>query len=203
MTVQSEPSPAGRAIEEKSRSIIDERLRPLGLDPFHHAILRRVIHATADFSFIETLRVHPAARERGLAALQSGRPVVCDVRMLAAGITRYAGGAVTAIDDAAVKERARVEGVTRAAAAMRSLAPRLDGAVAAIGNAPTALEAVLDLAGQGFRPALVVGAPVGFVGAAESKEALIASELCYITCLGPRGGSPVAAAMVNALLEFM
>ena len=120
--------------------------------------------------------------------------------MLQAGMTKIRSEILCAIDRPEVAALARAKGCTRAAAAMELLAPQLDGAIVAIGNAPTALWKVMELARSGGpRPALVVGLPVGFVGARESKLALLESDLCYITNTSPRGGSPVAAAAVNAL----
>ncbi len=190
----------GPEIEALSHRIIDRRLGRQGLPPDQAAVVRRVVHATADFSFAETLWFHPEATARGIEALGAGAPIICDVQMLAHGVTRAASEVLCAIGDAGVAEAARRGGTTRAAAAMEKLAPRLEGAVVAVGNAPTALWKLLELARAGGpRPALVVGLPVGFVGARESKLALIASGLPAIANVSPRGGSPVAAAAVNAL----
>jgi precorrin-8X/cobalt-precorrin-8 methylmutase len=198
----SAPLPTeGEAIGRRSHEIIDSQLGEMaGWDASHRAIIRRVIHATADFSFAGSMRIHPQAVERGLGALSAGKPIICDVRMLAAGITHGESEVVCAIGEPGVVEQARARGITRAAAAMEMLAGRLEGAIVAIGNAPTVLWKVLEIAAAGGgRPALVVGLPVGFVGARESKLALVESGLCYISNIGPRGGSPVAAAAVNAL----
>jgi precorrin-8X/cobalt-precorrin-8 methylmutase len=191
--------PAG--IEQRSFQIIDCRLGASGLeDAGVRTIVRRVVHATADFSYAHTLRVHATAVAAGSAALAAGRPILCDVKMLQAGITRVRNEVLCAIDRADVATRARQQNTTRAAIAMDTLAPQLDGAIVAVGNAPTALWRVLELVRNGGpRPALVVGLPVGLVGAREAKQALLESDLCYVTNIGPRGGSPVAAAVVNAL----
>jgi len=158
-----------------------------------------VVHATADISFARTLRIHPDAVESGQAALAAGAPIICDVRMLQAGITKVRNTILCAIGDEDVIAAAR-QSSTRAAAAMEKLSPYFAGAIVAIGNAPTALWQILEIVRRGGpRPALVVGLPVGFVGARESKLALLASDLCYITNTSSRGGSPVAAAAVNAL----
>lgn len=198
----SSPLPTlGEAIQRRSHEIIDSQLGEMpGCDPSHRAIIRRVIHSTADFSFAGSMRIHPEAVARGVAALAAGKPIICDVRMLAAGITHSKSEVVCAIGAPGVLELARERKITRSAAAMEILAGRLDGAIVAIGNAPTALWKVMEIAASaGARPALVVGLPVGFVGARESKLALMESGLCYISNTGPRGGSPVAAAAVNAL----
>jgi precorrin-8X/cobalt-precorrin-8 methylmutase len=169
-------------------------------DPDARQIVRRVVHATADISFARTLRIHPRAVERGRQALREGKPILCDVKMLQAGMTKIRGEILCVIDGAEAAALAQARGGTRAAAAMELFAPRLEGAIVAVGNAPSALWKVMELARQGGpRPALVVGLPVGLVGAREAKQALLESDLCYITNVGPRGGSPVAAAAVNAL----
>ena len=190
----------GREIERRSHRIIDEQLAAMDLDPTVLPIARRVIHATADFSFGESLRVHPEAISRAIDAITARRPIICDVRMVQAGITKTGCEIICAISHHQVIRRAKSQGCTRSAAAMEFLAEQIDGAIVAIGNAPTALWKILELAAKGaISPAVVVGLPVGFVGAAESKQALIQSDLCYISNVGPRGGSPVAAAAVNAL----
>ena len=187
--------------ERRSYEIIDRQLGDWGpVDPAMRQIVRRVVHATADVSFARSLRIHPQAVERGRAALAAGKPILCDVKMLQAGMTKIRGEILCAIGRPEAVALAQAKGSTRAAAAIELLAPQLDGAIVAIGNAPTALWKVMELARQGGpRPALVVGLPVGLVGARESKQALLQSDLCYITNVGPRGGSPVAAAAGNAL----
>jgi precorrin-8X/cobalt-precorrin-8 methylmutase len=195
------PPDNGAEIERRSFEIIDRQIAAWDeFEPAVRAVLRRIVHATADFSFARSLRVHPEAVGRGRAALAAGSPVVCDVRMVQAGLTKVPGEVVCAIDSPEVAAMARAKGCTRAAAAMEFFAARLDGAIVVVGNAPTALWKILDMARSGVaRPALVIGLPVGFVGARESKAALFESDLVYITNVGPRGGSPVAAAALNAL----
>jgi precorrin-8X/cobalt-precorrin-8 methylmutase len=191
----------GAGIEQRSYDWIDRQIVDWeGVGHSARQIARRVVHATADVSFARSLRVHPEAARRAQAAFAANRPVFCDVKMLCAGLTKVPVEVVCAIDDEDVLARASNESITRAAAAMEKFAPRWEGAIVAIGNAPTAVWRLLELTRQGVpRPALVVGLPVGFVGAQESKLALLESDLCYITNVGPRGGSPVAAAAVNAL----
>ena len=191
----------GQAIEQRSFEIIERQLgHALPKDPVERAIVQRVTHATADFSFARSIRIHPQAVARGLAALAAAKPVICDVKMLHAGITRTPGSALCAIGDPHVVRLACERHCTRAAAAMEWFRDRLDGAIVAIGNAPTALWTIMEIAKSGGpQPALIVGLPVGFVGALESKLALVDSGLCYITNVSARGGSPVAAAVVNAL----
>lgn len=174
------------------------------------AVVERVVHTTADFELAELLRVSPGAVEAGVAALAAGCPVVTDVQMVRMGVNarRVAalGGALHCfVDDPAVCARAAAEGATRGALGMRRAAEGglLDGAVVAVGNAPTALYEVIRLVAAGARPALVVGVPVGFVGAAESKEALAAvTAVPWVLVAGRKGGSPIAAAVVNALLRL-
>jgi len=194
----------GAAIERRSYEIIDRQLGDWGpADAGARRIVRRVVHATADVSFARTLRIHPQAIQRGREALAAGKAIVCDVKMLQAGMTKVRGEILCAVDHPEASALARAKGCTRSAAAMELLAPHLEGAIVAIGNAPTALWKVMELARNGGpRPALVVGLPVGFVGARESKLALWESGLCAITNTSPRGGSSVAAAAVNALATF-
>ena len=191
----------GAAIERRSYEIIDRQLGDWGpTDAGARRIVRRVVHATADISFARTLRIHPQAIQCGLAALAAGKPVLCDVKMLQAGMTKVRTEILCAIDRPEAAALARDQGCTRSAAAMELLAPHIEGAIVAIGNAPTALWKIMELARNGGpRPALIVGLPVGFVGARESKLALWESGLCSITNTSPRGGSSVAAAAVNAL----
>ncbi len=170
-------------------------------------IVQRVIHATADFDFAQHLVFSPTAIEDAVAALRAGHPVVTDVTMSASGMSRrhlatLGSRVVCGVHEPETAALARADGITRSSAAIRRLAPDLDGSVVAIGNAPTALREVLRLAANGVRPAVVVGVPVGFVDAAESKDALAATDLAWITCLGRKGGSTVAAAIVNALLRL-
>jgi precorrin-8X/cobalt-precorrin-8 methylmutase len=189
------------AIERRSFEIIDRQLAGWpAADEAARGVIRRVIHATADVSFARTLRIHPQAVARGRAALAERRLIVCDVKMLQAGITRTRSEVLCTIDWDEAALRAKQRSMTRAAAAIEIVGPRLEGAIVAVGNAPTALMKVIELARTGGpRPALVVGLPVGLVGARESKLALLAGDLCYITNTTSRGGSPVAAAVINAL----
>jgi len=200
---ETEPSlPLDAAeIEQQSYRIIERQLADWrSEDRGADWIVRRVVHATADGSFARTMRIHPEATARGCAALAEGKPVLCDVKMLQAGMTKVRGEILCAIDRPEVVQLAEAGGCTRAAAAMEYLAPRMEGAIVAVGNAPTALWQILHIAARGGpRPAVVVGLPIGFVGARQSKLALLESDLCYITNTSARGGSPAAAAAVNVL----
>ena len=197
----TEPPGDAAGIERRSFEIIDRQLAGWPpADEGARSVIRRVVHATADVSFARTLRIHPEAVSRGRAALAERRLIVCDVKMLQAGITRTQSEVLSTIDWDEAALRAKQRSMTRAAAAMEIVGPRLEGSIVAVGNAPTALVKVIELARTGGpRPALVVGLPVGLVGARESKLALMASDLCYITNTTSRGGSPVAAAVINAL----
>jgi precorrin-8X/cobalt-precorrin-8 methylmutase len=166
----------------------------------------RLVHAVADPALVADLVWSDGAAEAGRAAVSAGAPILVDVEMVAHGITRArltAGNEVICrLGDPSVSALAGQLGTTRSAAAVEFWRDRLGGAVVAIGNAPTALFHLLDLiAREGVRPALILGFPVGFVGAAESKAALAAnaSGLAFVTLRGRRGGSALAAAAINAL----
>lgn len=168
------------------------------LPPLSRAVAERVIHASADLEYAETLAMDEAALERGRKALLDGAAVVCDVGMVAAGVT--AREAASYVSDERARRVADESGITRSAAGFRVAAREAgEGAVWVVGNAPTALYELLEL---DARPALVVGLPVGFVGAAESKEALLESGLPAVANRGVKGGSAVAAAAVNALIYY-
>jgi precorrin-8X/cobalt-precorrin-8 methylmutase len=185
-------------IEAESYRILREQVDLSHLGPLARAVAERVIHASADLEYAEGLVLDEAALRRGLEALRRGARVVTDVGMVAAGIT--AREALCFVSDPRARLLAEHLGITRSAAGFR-LAEKEAGfdAVWVVGNAPTALFELLEMEA---RPALVVGLPVGFVGAAGSKERLIESGLPAITNRGPKGGSAVAAAALNALLYF-
>ncbi|SAK47247.1 precorrin-8X methylmutase [Caballeronia ptereochthonis] len=166
----------------------------------------RLIHACGMVDIVRDLRFSDGAGEAGRRALAAGAPILCDARMVAEGITRArlpAGNRVICtLSDPSIPERARAMGNTRSAAALELWRPDLEGAIVAIGNAPTALFHLLDMLDAGApQPALILGFPVGFIGAAESKEMLAADSrgVPYVALLGRRGGSAMAAAAVNAL----
>jgi precorrin-8X/cobalt-precorrin-8 methylmutase len=187
-------------IEVESYRILRCRADFAHLPPLTRAVVERVVHATADTSWIgEIVTAEPALRA-GWAALQSAAPLVADVRMVAAGITTRRADVGLVHPGAA--ELAAEAGLTRSAAGIRLAAKaHADGAVWVIGTAPTALDELVRLAEAGkVRPALVVGVPVGFVGAVDAKAALRRSGLPAVSTLTERGGAAVAAAVVNALL---
>lgn len=196
-------------IEAQSMAIIEGLLPDIAWSPEEREVVKRLVHTSGDPSLAESVRFHPSAIAAGLAALQRGAKVYTDVHMVEAGINRgrlraLHSGTICAIDDPYVISEANTTGQTRAWSAMQMFGEALDGAIVAIGNAPTALRAVLALAAEGIaRPALVIGMPVGFVDAAESKDALMASDLVFISIAGTRGGSPLAATTINALLRLL
>ncbi|MDN7180844.1 precorrin-8X methylmutase [Caballeronia sp. SEWSISQ10-4 2] len=166
----------------------------------------RVIHACGMTDVIDDLVFSPGAGTAGRAALSRGAPILCDARMVAEGITRARLPAnnrvICTLNDPSVPERARALGNTRSAAALELWRPDLEGSVVVIGNAPTALFHLLDMLDSGApKPALILGFPVGFIGAAESKALLAADSrgVPFVALRGRRGGSAMAAAAVNAL----
>lgn len=196
-------------IEKKSMEIIEKEVAAiLPADPLERAVVRRIIHTTGDTEIVPLINFSKGAAKAGHKALRKGAKVFTDVNMLASGISkkaisRFGGEVLCSIADSEVIQKAKEDGKTRASTAMRLWGGKLNGQIVAIGNAPTALFELLQLAEEdAVRPALVVGIPVGFVGAAESKEELKKSGLPYITVTGTRGGSNIAAAIVNALLYF-
>lgn len=195
-------------IEQESFRIIKEELGQTDLDETTFKIVQRVIHATGDFSFKDTMLFAPGAIEAGIKALREGKDILTDVTMVASGIsktmlTKHGGKVICRVADPEVAVQARTENKTRSEMAIEmSLSGNIG--IVAIGNAPTALvQAIKIIAAMppDIVP-LVVGVPVGFVNAAESKDLLVEQNNCYITNLGRKGGSPVAAAIINALLRL-
>ncbi|NUP46202.1 MAG: precorrin-8X methylmutase [Catenulispora sp.] len=185
-------------IEAESYRILRARLDTTVLPPYTRAVTERVIHASADFDYATDLVAEEAALAQGAAALAAGAAVVADVEMVAAGITRR--DTLCAIKDPRAPGLAAELGITRSAAALRIAAEQAGpGAVYVVGCAPTALFELIAIAAEA-RPALVIGLPVGFVGAAESKAALRESGLPAVSNVSGKGGSAVAAAALNALI---
>lgn len=193
-------------IEERSFAIITEELKGRELDPVQAPIIKRVIHTTADFDFVDSLKFSPHAVERALEAIRKGADIVTDTNMAAAGINKAAlaksGGQVHCfMADADVAAAAKERGITRAAVSMEKAAQLQKPLIFALGNAPTALLKLEELMQAGkLRPELVIGVPVGFVHVVESKEHIMNLDIEYIVAAGRKGGSNVAAAIVNALL---
>lgn len=208
--VTAQLTPAGRAIEEDSFAIIDREAGPHGYSSGQWPVVRRMIHANADFDFNGLTAFHPDAVTAGLAAIRrGGTPIVADVEMICVGLSapRLAHFGLTPhqfISDPDVIAAAQAANTTRAVQAMGK-AHRLgllEGAIVAVGNAPTALLEVIRLIREeGVRPALVVGMPVGFVSAAESKDQLMTlGEVPWIAIRGRKGGSTLVVAAIHALL---
>ncbi len=171
-------------------------------------VARRVLYAAGDPDLAQSVRLHPDLVTAGVAALRAGRPVVVDVSMVAAGLRgealRRCGCPVfVAVSEPNVAAAAHAAGITRSAMGIRLLHDQLAGALVAIGNAPTALLELLDLVdAKRIAPAAIIGMPVGLVAAAESKGELVRRSVPFATVVGTRGGSPLAAAAVNALLQL-
>jgi precorrin-8X/cobalt-precorrin-8 methylmutase len=200
----------GRRIEEGSFAIVDAEAGDHGFPPEEWQVVRRVIHATADFEFTSLMRFHPHAIRAGVAALKGGCSILVDVKMIDVGLNAdrlaaYGCDTHCFISDEDVIREAKETQQTRAAIAMQK-AMRLgllDGAVVAIGNAPTALLEIARLVHDASaRPALVVGVPVGFVSAAESKEKIAELDVPWIVARGRKGGSTIAVAIIHALLAL-
>ena len=185
-------------IERESYRILRGMVDLSHLGPLGRAVAERVIHASADPEYATGLVLDEPALRAGLEALRRDAPIVTDVHMVAAGIT--ARETLCLVSDPRVRDHSERLGITRSAAGFRLAAEEVGpGAVWVVGNAPTALFELLE---TDTRPALVVGLPVGFVGAAESKDALLRSDLPGVANRGPKGGSAVAAAALNALIYF-
>jgi precorrin-8X/cobalt-precorrin-8 methylmutase len=192
-------------IYRRSFAAIREVVDLTGVPEDIQALALRVIHSTGDPAILPEIAWSKGAGEAGRQALKKGAPIFADCAMVAAGIIRPRlspqSQVICTLYEPGVADLAKSLGTTRSAAAVDLWRPRLDGAVAVIGNAPTALFRLLELIEEGARPALVLGFPVGFIGAAESKQALIdhAQGVPYVTLRGRRGGSPIAASALNAL----
>ena len=192
-------------IERRSFAIIDEEAPEHQWPPDAWSLIRRMVHTSADFDYVTTVRMHPLALTRGAEALQNGRNIYTDTNMVRSGISKarlppFNVSVECLIDAAETREHARQNGTTRAVAAVDLALPGLDGGLYVIGNAPTALFRLIEHVRAGrVVPALIIGLPVGFVNAAESKDALLELDIPFITAVGRKGGSNVAAAVVNAL----
>lgn len=201
-------APAPDAIEPLSIQRIEAEVGALPWSGDDRTLALRLAYAVADPAILADLVIAPGAVEAGVAALLAGRPIVVDIRMVEHGISypalkRLGVDLRCAIDDPDVVEGARARGMTRSAQAILARTGDLDGAVVAIGNAPTALLALIDLIDAGLvRPALVLGFPVGYVAAAESKAELLTRDVPFVTLRGRRGGTPLAVAAVNTLLRL-
>ena len=193
-------------IEKRSFEIITELLGDRKLDPENELVIKRAIHTTADFDYADNLVFSPHAVKIGIEALKGGCDIVTDTQMAKSGISKATlaklGGEVHCfMSDPDVAAEAKARGVTRALVSMEKAAKLGKPCIFAIGNAPTALIRIRELMDSGeLKPALVIGVPVGFVNVVESKELIIETDVPHIVARGRKGGSNVAAAIVNALL---
>lgn len=193
-------------IEKRSFEIISREMGNVTLDPLQAPIIKRAIHTSADFDYLQNLVFSPGAVEKGMEAILRGATIVTDTKMAWSGINkgaleRFGGKACCFISDEDVREAAKKEGTTRAAASMKKAAALSGPLIFAIGNAPTALVTLYELIQAGkLDPALIVGVPVGFVNVVESKELILKLDAPHIVARGRKGGSNIAAAICNAIL---
>lgn len=194
-------------IEAESFKIIEREIGEHSFDPATFKVIQRVIHATGDFSFAENMRFSPGAIEAGIEAIKAGKNILTDVTMVASGISKlmlqtYGGEVICKVADPDIATAAKAATKTRSEMAISTCLDDSIGIVA-MGNAPTALvQAIASVKEMDGPKPLLIGVPVGFVNAAESKALLEEENGCYITSLGRKGGSPVAAAIVNALIRL-
>ncbi|BAH42225.1 MULTISPECIES: precorrin-8X methylmutase [Bacillales] len=199
MTVQPQE------IEDLSFQIITDELGEHSFTEEQYPVVQRVIHASADFDLGRSLVFHPDAVKSGIEAIRSGKIVVADVQMVQVGISKnriekFGGEVKVYISDRDVMEEAKRLNTTRAIISMRKAIKEADGGIFCIGNAPTALLELIRMVKEGeAKPGLVIGMPVGFVSAAESKEELAKLDIPFITNMGRKGGSPVTVAALNAI----
>jgi len=209
--ITEQMTPLGQKIEHNSFAIVDQEVGEHSYSQDQWQVVRRMIHATADFEFNGLTHFHPQAVIAGVTALQQGMPIVADVEMICVGLSKPRLGHFGVnthhfIADADVITKAKAENSTRAVQAMRKAwqAGLLDNAIIAIGNAPTALLEVIRLIEyESIKPALIIGMPVGFVSAAESKAALeVLDNIPWMITSGRKGGSTLVVAAIHALLAL-
>lgn len=196
-----------KGIERRSFEIITSEMDDTFSDSRMDAIVKRVIHTTADFEYSKILKFSPDAIEEGIEALESGAGIYCDTKMIMSGINKKSLSKLEVdlynfVHDEDVVLEAKKRGVTRSTIAMEKALKNKDIKIFAIGNAPTALYTLLEKIENGYpKPSLVIGVPVGFVGAAESKEELSKYDIPYILTKGRKGGSTVTVAIINAFMK--
>jgi precorrin-8X/cobalt-precorrin-8 methylmutase len=197
-----------KEIESKSFRIVAKHLANVKLPRAQKEVTARVIHATSDINYAKDMVFHPKAVSSAVSAIRNGKDIVADAKMVKAGVNKkilsgFGGSVVCFIDNKDVAKRASRLNTTRSILAMRKACGPMKGGIVAIGNAPTALFELCDLVKKGVaKPALIIGLPVGFVGAKESKKKLRTLKIPYITNRSRYGGSSAAAACVNALLKI-
>ena len=195
-------------IEKRSFEIITEELQGRTFDPWQEPIIKRVIHTTADFDYADNLVFSEGVVQTAHNLFREGACIVTDTKMAMSGINKTAlatlGGEVyNFITDEDVIAQAKEQGLTRSAVCMDKAAKLDRPVIFAIGNAPTALVRLYELMQEGYRPALIIGVPVGFVNVVESKELIMEAGVPYIVARGRKGGSNVAAAICNAMLYLI
>ena len=201
----------GQSIEDESMMIIDNEIGAHEYNEQEWPIVRRVIHSTADFDFARENKIifHKNAIRDGLVALKNGCSIVVDVNGIIGLMNKqnhkdFGNNVICNISEPSLIEVAKKEGKTRAEMSMRVTKEDMNGGIVVIGNAPTALLEVMKMITEGItKPALVIGIPVGFVSAQESKEELAKMDIPFITNQGRKGGSPCASAIVNALYKLL
>ncbi|WP_428326158.1 precorrin-8X methylmutase [Nitrosopumilus sp.] len=202
----------GQSIEDASMKMIEEEIGSHSYNEKEWPIVRRIIHSTADFDFADKNKIifHKDAIESGMKALKNGCSIVVDVNGVIGGLNKqnpkdFGNEIVCNISKSEIMELAKKEGKTRSQVSMRIAKSEIDGGIVAIGNAPTALQEVIKMVKEGIvKPALIIGIPVGFICAAESKEELSKlDEAPFITNLGRKGGSSSASAIINAIFKLI
>ena len=201
----------GQEIEDESMQIIENEIGSHSYNEMEWPIVRRIIHSTADFDFAgeNKLLFHKDAISNAINALKNGCSIVTDVNGVIGLMNKqnpkdFGNNLVCNISDPALMESAKKVGKTRAQMSMRVAEKEIDGGIVAVGNAPTALLEVMEMVKEGLvKPALVIGIPVGFVSAVESKDELSKTDIPFITNVGRKGGSPCASAIINALYKLL
>ena len=201
----------GQSIEDESMKIIENEIGPHSYNEQEWPIVRRVIHSTADFDFARDNKIifHKDAIKNGLKALKNGSSIVVDVNGIIGLLNKqnpkdFGNNVICNISEPSIMEAAKEAGKTRAQMSMRIAKEDMNGGIVVVGNAPTALLEVMGMIREGItKPALVIGIPVGFVSAVESKDELSKTAIPFITNQGRKGGSPCAAAIVNALYKLL
>ena len=201
----------GQSIEDASMKMIEDEIGSHNYNEKEWPIVRRIIHSTADFDFADKNRLifQKDAIESGMNALKNGCSIVTDVNGVIGLMNKqnpkdFGNNLICNISDPSLMESAKKAGKTRAQMSMRVAEKEIDGGVVVVGNAPTALLEVMEMVREGLvKPALVVGIPVGFVSAVESKDELSKTDIPFITNIGRKGGSPCASAIINALYKLL
>ncbi|MCV0366697.1 MAG: precorrin-8X methylmutase [Nitrosopumilus sp.] len=201
----------GQSIEDASMQMIEDEIGVHQYNEKEWPIVRRIIHSTADFDFADKNKIifHKDAIQSGMNALRNGCSIVVDVNGVIGGLNKqnpkdFGNNIVCNISSPEIMELAKKEGKTRSQVSMRAAISDIEGGIVAIGNAPTALLEVIQMVKEGIvKPALIIGIPVGFICAAESKEDLSKLEVPFITNIGRKGGSSSASAIINAIFKLI